>query len=627
MSLSEAEELELLELEALAAGEAAPVEQETQDSPLMQAAGNAASFVTDAITDPVSDVGVGAAETAMSMGSGVLGQIVAGLRGAQQFINTGSPEQANQIIEQTVGALTYNPRTPEGQAGVQAVGSIMQNDPYAQAEQAAGEWLGEKGYQMAGPAGGAVGETLPMAAAMLTPFAANKAMQSGPLRPLPWNPAKPKPRPRAPDAGPPRGKSPLEIKEALESGQPTSNTVGYQLADDAPKGFDRTPLLDRGKETGVVTNPAARNAAKASVGAEDILRIEQADKPTRRGFMKMLNIQDNRRANPTLKTRPAHVAGEAILNRVKVLEKAREIAGNMVSREVGKLRGRVDLSPVLRNFQQKLSDMGVRFADDGSLDFSTSELSLTPADQNALTEAYQLVLRSRTPSAKAAHHLKRAVTKRAQFGKTQEGVDASVVNAVKGIRADVNDVLRQHSPSYGNANSHYEATVKVLNDIHKRLGDDVDFDSLGAQQTASVINRRTYSEAVSGGAILDELQALDDVVRRYYKGVEGFPSKRLRAQSGVSADQLADNVYDLGSFANRLGKLYGSPAETSFAGLSETAGVRAAEAGAAASAAMTGSPHGAVELYRQAHRFSRKTPSAIEAEQLAAMRKLLEDSM
>lgn len=103
----------------------------------------------------------GALETAGQFVSGALAEPLSGLAG--MFGLADSPETGAQAVEATREALTYEPRTPTGQAMSGAVGEKLA--PLGQAIESASEATGEAGFRAGGPAAGAAAYALPAAVA------------------------------------------------------------------------------------------------------------------------------------------------------------------------------------------------------------------------------------------------------------------------------------------------------------------------------------------------------------------------------------------------------------------------------------------------------------------------------
>lgn len=101
-------------------------------------------------------------EPALTLATGAVAEPLAGLAGVAQTLNPlASPGAGARAVEATREALTFQPRTPEGQAGLQTLGQAL--EPVTQAIGAAETTLGDVGFDIAGPIGGAIGQTIPTA--------------------------------------------------------------------------------------------------------------------------------------------------------------------------------------------------------------------------------------------------------------------------------------------------------------------------------------------------------------------------------------------------------------------------------------------------------------------------------
>lgn len=109
---------------------------------------------------------VGALETGLTLGTAVAAEPVAGVVGAATAPFIGADE-ATRNIEATREALTFQPRTEAGQAGVETAVEFLQpvGEAFASAEKAAGD----KAFELTGsPAIAAFATTLPTVASELT---------------------------------------------------------------------------------------------------------------------------------------------------------------------------------------------------------------------------------------------------------------------------------------------------------------------------------------------------------------------------------------------------------------------------------------------------------------------------
>ena len=102
------------------------------------------------------------AEPAATLVTGAIAEPIAGLAGIAQGINPFAEEGAGaEAVKATREALTFQPRTEAGKAGLEAVGSVL--EPVGKAIQATEKTLGDIGFKVAGPVGGAIGATIPTA--------------------------------------------------------------------------------------------------------------------------------------------------------------------------------------------------------------------------------------------------------------------------------------------------------------------------------------------------------------------------------------------------------------------------------------------------------------------------------
>ena len=115
----------------------------------------------------------GAGETAAAMVSGAIAEPIAGVSGIGAALNPFEEREAGTVVEDVKDAFTFEPRTESGRRQIQAVGKFFK--PLADILTAAETAGGELGYDIAGPIGGAIGETLPTAALEALGLAGPKA--------------------------------------------------------------------------------------------------------------------------------------------------------------------------------------------------------------------------------------------------------------------------------------------------------------------------------------------------------------------------------------------------------------------------------------------------------------------
>lgn len=149
------------QFEAMIAGGAQPTTppaQQPMDERMRQFAADPGQAMRGAAIGPA---GIG--EAALTLGSGMIAEPLAGLAGlaASPFVGA---DRASEIIGGAREAMTYQPRTEAGQRAITGVAESAPIQAIGKGLQAAEQTLGDIGFEAAGPVGGAIGASLPTAA-------------------------------------------------------------------------------------------------------------------------------------------------------------------------------------------------------------------------------------------------------------------------------------------------------------------------------------------------------------------------------------------------------------------------------------------------------------------------------
>lgn len=110
-----------------------------------------------------TQTGAGVIEPALAIATGVPATIASGVAGIAALPFVGA--ESGDIVRRVQEALTFQPRTPEGQATIQSIASAL--EPITEQIEGARKAVGERGFEIAGPVGGAIGETLVEAGLMV----------------------------------------------------------------------------------------------------------------------------------------------------------------------------------------------------------------------------------------------------------------------------------------------------------------------------------------------------------------------------------------------------------------------------------------------------------------------------
>lgn len=140
-------------------------------------AANDATNNDRSIVDRAAGEIVGGVETVGAVAAGLGTEALAGLSGILALPFVGGA-QAGGVVEGVRANLQkfLQPSQPETVRNLNTLAKIL--SPLTRLQEAGEEFLGEKGNEVAGPVGGAVGETLPTVAEILIPVKGSKAARS-----------------------------------------------------------------------------------------------------------------------------------------------------------------------------------------------------------------------------------------------------------------------------------------------------------------------------------------------------------------------------------------------------------------------------------------------------------------
>ena len=154
-----------------AQGQPAPEPAQAPSAAASEPQGNAVVDPITGETRQIAGVGEGFVkaaqrfgEPALTFATGALAEPLAGLVGIFQTINPFADEGAGaRAVEGTREALTFQPRSEEGKIGLQDIGELAPVKAFVETLTGLEKTLGDAGFKIAGPAGGAFGATIPTA--------------------------------------------------------------------------------------------------------------------------------------------------------------------------------------------------------------------------------------------------------------------------------------------------------------------------------------------------------------------------------------------------------------------------------------------------------------------------------
>jgi len=101
---------------------------------------------------------IGAADIAKTIGSSIIAEPVAGIAGV---LSIPFAESAGDVVNSARDFITLNPSTEEGEGGLQKLSQLL--SPVTSIAESAVNTLGDAGFDLAGPAGGAIAKAIPAA--------------------------------------------------------------------------------------------------------------------------------------------------------------------------------------------------------------------------------------------------------------------------------------------------------------------------------------------------------------------------------------------------------------------------------------------------------------------------------
>lgn len=312
-----------------------------------------------------------------------------------------------------------------------------------------------------------------------------------------------------------------------------------------------------------VVDDAAKEAMRQGWRPKFISALKASSPEDYSAARKMLNLWElgDKRANVT--TRPTDVVGDTFLSRVNYLGKVKADAGRELETAAEALKGqRVDYSPAMDAFLTRLRKIGVdvgQNVDNPDFEVGDMKFSLRGSDiegDEASAKLLQSVfkrLSTDAPDGYRIHTAKRWLDNQVEYGKKSAGgLLGDTERIVKGLRHDLNESLRQHSPAYAKANKKYSDVYGAMDDLRNSIGSKVDLEGPNAEKALGTEARKLLSNYQARVNMLTALDSLEGVAKRY----------------GM---KINDSVTNQILVANEIDRMFGAVAETSLKGQMEQA--------------------------------------------------------
>lgn len=536
----------------------------------------------------IGERATGVVETLGALGTGattgMLGQIAGTGQGLLESIQSGkfgTYEGANLVQQRSMegaGRLTYKPTTEAGQEYTQAVGEAAA--PLAAFAPLAGEIAGVSNAMAQYSAGKAAGRA--SAARDVLNEKLNRVKNEPQLTPI--------------EAG-------------------TRNTefvrrVNAPVTESASKAQIRQAMVEGTKEaaeftldkTGrVVADPVAKKVISNGFDQRTVATIKFGSDADRSAMLKMLDMaeQSLKSGKARVRNRPQEVIGDGVMSRFRIIDKAKKRASADIKTAVDtELRGKmVNVSKAVDDFDTDLANLNIVPDETGKLSFPGSQIEGNKATA-VISRVYKRL--KANDDGKNLHDLKQYIDSQIEWGKDPANpLDARAVSALKGLRTNINEALKQSSGKYADANKRYSTAIDAINDFGDTMGRRFDPDSPRVDALVGQELRKVLSNYGVRNDMIAAVDKLDDVAR-------GFGGK------------FKDDPLNQVVFYSDLERLLGSFADNSMQGTIEKG------AGVALQGATQGTTATAVDLLRSGIK-SMMSPSQEKA--IASMREMLQQQM
>lgn len=516
---------------------------------------------------------VGGLETAGALVSGAVAQPVAGLAGIVQTISPfAEPGAGTRAVKAVSEALSFDPRTTEGKTNLEAIVGSDVVQSIAGALETAETTLGEAGFDIAGPLGGAIGATIPTAIL--------EAMGLG-LGALAIRGARP-----TIEAGKVAARPTAELAKGLfEFQSPTKQRLGrliasgstdvdvakFELAKAAnlPKKPTRLQeALDIGGPK-VRVDKIATEAIKQGFDEGVIAAIKGSSAADKTRMLDMVDIMERGKKNKrfAVTNRPSDVAGNALMDRFRVIRDANKKAGKELDIVAKTLKGQpIDSTPAISQFVNDLDSMGIRLELDdlGEIkpNFSGSAIEDLSGPENVINRIVKRLSKVKTMDASELHRMKKFIDEQVTFGKTAEGLAGKTEIVLKNLRKNLDDILDASFPEYNRVNTTYSETRSALDSLQDVAGKKMNLTGTNAERAIGTLLRRLMSNAQSRVRLLDSVDQIESVARKYGEGTQ-----KLIEGPGLGREDLLTQIL----FVDELDSMFGPVARTSFQGQIEQA--------------------------------------------------------
>lgn len=339
---------------------------------------------------------------------------------------------------------------------------------------------------------------------------------------------------------------------AAEVAKPVKEAVADQFPSKA-KQAAKLPLLRRSGDIAaagfkldekgrVVKDKVQQLALKAGIDEAAVAMISSTDRATKARIGSMIDVLEKGRTNLEYRNfnPPQKVIGEAIDDRLKIIQKSNKKAAEGLEEAANSLKGQpVDVSAAVDTFLADLKKEGIKInLKTGKLDFSDSSIEGLGKAQNIIRTVFNRLYKTKDPSKNAykAHLAKRFIDEQVTYGKTQAGMSGQMQGVIKRLRHNIDYALDSNFPEYDRVNTLYKETRDVIDEVQSLAGPMVDLTAGNTARALGTMSRKVLSNYASGQRMDTLFDTLDSVAKKYGEPLSGGIDDNLRQLVSMEAE-------------------------------------------------------------------------------------------
>lgn len=309
-----------------------------------------------------------------------------------------------------------------------------------------------------------------------------------------------------------------------------------QEGDIAAAGFK---LDDSGR---VVKDKVQQVALKAGIDEGAVAMIVSSSRATKARMGQMIEVLEKGKSNLEYRNfnPPQKVIGEAIDDRLKVIQKANKKAAEGLEEAANSLKGQpVDVSNAMDTFLADLKKEGIKInLKTGKLNFSDSSIEGLGKAQNIIKTVFNRLYKTKDPSKNAykAHLAKRFIDEQVTYGKTQAGMSGQMQGLIKRLRHNIDSALDAKFPEYDRVNTLYRETREVIDEVQSLAGPSVDLTAGNTARALGTMSRKVLSNYASGQRMDTLFDTLDTVAKKYGEPLSSGIDDNLRQLVSIEAE-------------------------------------------------------------------------------------------